>query len=217
MAMLWKCLWLWWPQWTTILVFTLELVVISWALEYARVCPRWSFVICTDSLSGMQAIDQCPAKHLVVSSIKDAVFTLGKSHCSITVLTLGHISISGNEHVGQLVKQASTSWTLEIGLQKWDIWWELNHKILGLLNSEWAYLNIPNLHRAFYTFHGLVEVIPEGLLSGLCCSLLTAYWPCLINTWSPLLRGPTKVPLCFIDSGAHSTTLSTFRFLAALL
>lgn len=111
-------------------MFTAELIAIFWALKH--LCPGESIVICTDSLNGLPALDQCFPKHPLAGSIQESVFSLVQSGCSVVFVWIpGHIGISDNKCMDQLANHVTSS-PLEIGLPER----ELHQNILGLWYSE---------------------------------------------------------------------------------
>jgi ribonuclease HI len=88
-------------------VFTAELVAIREALKYILRCPNGEFLICSDSLSGLQAISLMYSSHHLIIDIH---FYLGKLISSGYTIQFcwvpGHVGIDGNEHADQAAKAA---------------------------------------------------------------------------------------------------------------
>ena len=79
-------------------VFTAELTAIFEALQCARTDGRVHFLLCTDSMSSMQAIDSCFPRNPLVSRIHDLLAGLRDAGIRVTFLWLpSHMGIAGNE------------------------------------------------------------------------------------------------------------------------
>lgn len=92
-------------------VFTAELVAIFRALDHiSHTCTAWeSYVNCSDSLSGLRALDQCFPWHPLVIAIQESLHAFKQSGQSVVFIwTLGHIGIVGNELADRLAKDVTT-------------------------------------------------------------------------------------------------------------
>lgn len=126
-------------------VFTAELVAISRALEHICTCRGVSYLVCSDSLSGLQAIDLCYTRHPLVATIQESVYALERSGRSVVfVWTTGHVGITGNELVDRLAKLATRKPLLDIGVPECDHRSVLHHKVLGIWDAEWHSLPAVN-------------------------------------------------------------------------
>lgn len=90
-------------------VYTAELMAISKALDYCGNKQKNDYIICTDSLSSIDSLENVFSDDPLVQEIlakRDALRKAGKK--TIIVWTPGHIGINGNEKADKAAKEAAT-------------------------------------------------------------------------------------------------------------
>ena len=88
-------------------VFTAELMAIKYALKYISESSATEFVICSDSLSSLQSIENMNIENPVILDIVTQHHWLCQSGKSVIFVWVpGHMEISGNEKVDKLAKKA---------------------------------------------------------------------------------------------------------------
>ena len=147
---------------------TTELAAIRDAIILVgRVCkPGENFIICTDSMSGIQAIINPDIKDNrdTLSSIHNELDILDSSQITGTIMWVpSHIGISGNEAVDTLANVALISEAEGISIRptksmvkqlikrhvkdKWHRGMSYSHRTYGILNPNKCPMKIPNCHR----------------------------------------------------------------------
>lgn len=115
-------------------VFTAKLVAISHALRYIHSCPRESFLLCTDSLSSLQAIDQCYPCHPLVASIQESIYALDQTPWFSGIC----VDPRTHRHPRQCTCQHPTRKPfLEMDISEPDLRSDVCHRVFRLWETEW--------------------------------------------------------------------------------
>lgn len=92
-------------------VFTAELTAIFYALEHIRTHQPGQYLILTDSMSSVCALQSrviSPKRHSMIYDIKEALWRLGEDNYKINIGWIpSHVGIGGNERVDQIAKTAA--------------------------------------------------------------------------------------------------------------
>ena len=90
-----------------VVIFTAEVEAINKALTYVKVSTRKSFVIFSDSMSVLQAIESQKSKNSLVNRVLQACQEILSNGKFITFCWIpSHRDITGNEHADRAAKYA---------------------------------------------------------------------------------------------------------------
>ena len=91
-------------------IYTAEAVAILRALNYCEVSLIQNFIICSDSLSVLQAIENQECKNPIISSLLEQLYIALNARKNIIFCWIpGHSGIAGNETADQAAKAAITN------------------------------------------------------------------------------------------------------------
>ncbi|XP_044755013.1 uncharacterized protein LOC123313966 [Coccinella septempunctata] len=137
-------------------IFTAELIAILQALEYVKKTKITHSIICTDSLSAIQAILEIYSKNPIVNNIKDLFTSIDQEHNICRLIWVpSHCGIAGNEEADRAAKEASfdgqeiaimTTYDLSNKYKtyirnKWENIWQNQRSKLALIDPSTTYVS----------------------------------------------------------------------------
>ena len=142
-------------------IFTAEVEAINKALTYVKVSTRKSFVIFSDSMSVLQAIESQESKNPLVNRVLQACQEILSNGKFITFCWIpNHRDITGNEHADRAAKDGlSKAQPTHFELPCTDVFMKIQPFVSSLWQERWN-KEVGN------KLHGIMPQIDEKYYSG---------------------------------------------------
>lgn len=147
-------------------IFTAEIFAIRQALLYVKSHQLKKVLICTDSLSTLQALKGKYDIHWYIHHIRQLCYELQQQNVDVIFTWVpGHTGIPGNHCVDKLANEAASGsgFPLNIALPYTDVLSEVNHTLMEESNNHWIlsarskgshyFLQQPNIPRVPWFKH----------------------------------------------------------------
>lgn len=119
-------------------IFTAELFAIKESIKFASSSENEKFLICTDSLSSLQVLQQIYPKHPLAIEIKDIIIK-NKDKIFVLLWVPSHCKITGNDAADKLAKEATKKEHFKnFKLYFKDLKSTLSKSIFLKRNQEWT-------------------------------------------------------------------------------
>ena len=118
-------------------VYTAELSAIVLALQIIERSPYRQFIICSDSMSSLQALENKIFDHPLVSTILVKVIDLSRTYDIIFCWTPGHVGIAGNEKADAIARGALDQQITESFIPYTDFKPVINAYVNSLWQDMW--------------------------------------------------------------------------------
>ena len=118
-------------------IYTAELSAILLALDCIERSTRRNFLVCSDSMSALQALQNKLVDHPLISSILRSYHSLSRNHDIIFCWTPGHVGITGNEKADLEARKALSLPVTQACIPYTDFRPVINDYVMSLWQGRW--------------------------------------------------------------------------------